>query len=221
MNYAPSTPPNFQAIVPNPTSTMCGNFVNVILKLPLLLWQLLNWMLNSDGSVSTSFRQWIVRPGQIIAMAGSLPTNSDFLLCDGSEVLKSAYPDLYSAIGDVWGTASSASNFKLPDLRGQFLVGVGTFTTQGNVAIGQKVGADSVKLTSDQMPPHTHTVDGLYAVGLARDATKNGCSNSNANADASPFELTSNSTGGVGTPPAVNGHPNIPPAAGVFYYIAT
>lgn len=221
MNAAPVTPPNFQAIVPSPTATLCGNFANAILKLPLLLWQLIAYMFNTDGTVGSPFRRLIVPPGEVKAFGGALPSNPDYLLCDGSEVSKSSYPDLYAAIGDVWGTASNTANFKLPDLRGQFLVGVGAFATQGNVAIGQKVGADAVKLSVDQMPPHTHTVDGLFAVGLQRAANSNGTSNNNSLNDASAFELTTNSSGGVGTPPQVNGHPNIPPAAGVYFYIAT
>lgn len=186
-----------------------------------MLWQLINWMFDTSGFVSVAFRQNVVPSGQIIPMAGQLPSNNNYLLCDGSEVSKSTYADLYAAIGDAWGAASNSSNFKLPDLRAVFLVGVGSFQSGAAVALGQIVGSETVKLTVDQMPPHTHTVDGLYAVGLARNAALNGASNSNANADASPFELTTNSTGGAGGPPAaVNGHPNIPPAAGVYYYIA-
>ena len=38
------------------------------------------------------------------------------LFCDGSEVEKELYPDLYAVIGDIFGTASVSTKFKLPDL---------------------------------------------------------------------------------------------------------
>jgi hypothetical protein len=37
------------------------------------------------------------------------------LLCDGREVLKSSFPELYSLIGDSEGAASDPLKFKLPD----------------------------------------------------------------------------------------------------------
>lgn len=41
----------------------------------------------------------------------------NFLLCDGSEVAISAFPELYSYLGNSQGTASSG-NFLLPDYQG-------------------------------------------------------------------------------------------------------
>lgn len=65
-----------------------------------------------------------VRPvGQISAFGGTkIPKG--WLLCDGHEEKKSDYPALFSAIGSNWGAASNENNFKLPDLRGQFLRGL-------------------------------------------------------------------------------------------------
>lgn len=53
-----------------------------------------------------------------------------FLLCDGSEVAKATYPELYEVIGDVFGTASDATLFCLPDLRECVPVGVGKNITK-------------------------------------------------------------------------------------------
>ena len=60
--------------------------------------------------------------GEIIAMAAtSAPIN--FLRCNGAEVEKASYPELYSIIGDAWGVATDINNFVLPNLDGQFLRG--------------------------------------------------------------------------------------------------
>ena len=68
--------------------------------------------------------------GSIIPFGGSaIP--SGFLLCDGSEVLKTSYSELYSVIGDAFGTASDNTKFVLPDLKGEFLRGAGTNSHSG------------------------------------------------------------------------------------------
>jgi hypothetical protein len=52
-----------------------------------------------------------------------------YFYCDGSEVLKTDYPDLYDEIGDLWGDASDADHFRLPSLRGRVPVGEGRAAT--------------------------------------------------------------------------------------------
>lgn len=66
-----------------------------------------------------------VPAGMIVPFAGpaeNIP--SGWLLCDGAEVSRSAYPNLYKAIGVCWGEGDANTTFNLPDLRGMFLRGV-------------------------------------------------------------------------------------------------
>lgn len=62
--------------------------------------------------------------GTIITFAGASPPNG-YLLCDGAEVLRSDYPELYSVIGNSYvnGVLAGSGSFKLPDLRGRFALG--------------------------------------------------------------------------------------------------
>ena len=74
---------------------------------------------NSDGSLSrvaggTLYADLAV--GSIVPFGGSTAP-SGFLLCNGAEVLKTTYAELYAVIGDAFGTASDNTKFKLPDLR--------------------------------------------------------------------------------------------------------
>jgi microcystin-dependent protein len=65
--------------------------------------------------------------GSILPFAGSsLPIG--YLLCDGAEILRSKYPDLYSVIGNTYGIGplQGTGTFRLPDLRGRFPLGVDT-----------------------------------------------------------------------------------------------
>lgn len=63
--------------------------------------------------------------GTILPFAGTvIPTG--YLLCDGSEILSSKYPQLFSVIGYTYQASSTligANTFALPDLRGRFALG--------------------------------------------------------------------------------------------------
>ncbi len=60
--------------------------------------------------------------GTIVAFGGSaIPPG--WLVCDGSEVSRTAYASLYKAISTSWGIGDNSTTFNLPDLRGSFLRG--------------------------------------------------------------------------------------------------
>ena len=63
--------------------------------------------------------------GVIVPFAGEVENiPSGWMLCDGSEVSRTEYANLYDAIGVCWGTGNGSTTFNLPDLRGMFLRGV-------------------------------------------------------------------------------------------------
>lgn len=76
--------------------------------------------------------------GCIIPFSGStIPVG--FLLCDGSEISKTDYADLYVVIGNKFGTATDTTKFKLPDLRGKFIQGA-----NGNLGASKDAGLPNV-----------------------------------------------------------------------------
>lgn len=65
--------------------------------------------------------------GCIIPFSGStIPVG--FLLCDGSEVSKTDYAELYAVVSDLYGVATDTTKFKLPDLRNKFIQGANSNT---------------------------------------------------------------------------------------------
>ena len=90
--------------------------------------------------------------GTISPFGGSV-IPSGYLLCNGAEVLKTAYAELYAVIGDAFGTASDNTKFKLPDLRETAPVGTGTrksgVTSHDTYTLGQ--------FKDDQLQNHKHT----------------------------------------------------------------
>lgn len=65
---------------------------------------------------------YCVPVGTIISYTSNI-VPAGFLICDGSEVSKNTYSDLYKVVGDKFGTATDNTKFKLPDLRDKFVQG--------------------------------------------------------------------------------------------------
>lgn len=64
-------------------------------------------------------------PAGVVFQSAATNAPHGYLFCDGTEVLKSDYPELYASIGDTYGTPVAGSlYFCLPDYRGMFLRGV-------------------------------------------------------------------------------------------------
>lgn len=71
--------------------------------------------------------QYAMPIGTIIPF-GSNNIPVGYLICDGSEVLKTNYPELYGVIGNSFGTVTDSTKFKLPDLRNRFIQGANSNT---------------------------------------------------------------------------------------------
>jgi microcystin-dependent protein len=89
------------------------------------------------------------------APRGWIPCNGQLLQIRSAEAL-------FSLLGTTYG-GDGVNNFALPDLRGRVPINVGGAWEQG-----KPVGAESVKLGDEEMPPHTHELRGTAtpATGL-------------------------------------------------------
>lgn len=93
--------------------------------------------------------------GAICSYSGDEIPN-DYLLCDGSSLLRSTYPDLFSVIGTKYGSIDDL-HFNLPDLRNR--VGVGKSSSSPFNILGNTGGETSHKLTIAEMPSHEHALN--------------------------------------------------------------
>ena len=107
---------------------------------------------NENGELSVNYQD-INPTGTIICFAGTTEPPG-WIFCDGAEISKATYANLYSVIGNHFGTPIDASlNFVLPDLRAKLPVGNNAST----YSLGNTGGHSAVTLTSSQLPAHSHT----------------------------------------------------------------
>ena len=74
-----------------------------------------------------------------------------WLICDGSQVSRTTYSDLFSVIGTTFGSGDGSTTFTLPDLRAVFIRGAGS---QGgyNATFGNKQDATNIVHSSSGTP---------------------------------------------------------------------
>lgn len=110
--------------------------------------------------------------GVVEAFAGSNAPNG-WLICDGSQVSRALFPELFSVIGTTYGSGDGFSTFTLPDLRGRTIAGRDGVNNMNNgptnrltsthfgasgTALGNSGGVESHTLTTAQLPAHAHDV---------------------------------------------------------------
>jgi microcystin-dependent protein len=94
--------------------------------------------------------------GEIRPFAGTFaPVGWHF--CDGTLVSIAENDALYTLLGTTYG-GDGQTTFGLPDLRGRVAVGVGNGPGLTPRVLGEMAGTESVTLTTQQMPSHTHAV---------------------------------------------------------------
>ena len=124
-----------------------------------------------------------VPAGSILPFAG-LVVPTGYLVCDGSEVLISSYPDLFAVLQYSYKALSlltGSGTFALPDLRGRFPLGLDNMSNSSVSTSADRVtdasadilggtgGRSEISITRNNLPEHVHdlksnTGEQFYAI---------------------------------------------------------
>ena len=114
--------------------------------------------LRIDGDNSCSWDRAL--PAGIISPFAMSAIPTGWLACNGANnISKSTYADLYNAltandtISNPWGSGADSNTFKVPDLRGAFLRGIGTAPSNSDYVGPTNVGDSQ----DDQNASHSHS----------------------------------------------------------------
>lgn len=95
--------------------------------------------------------------GEIRLFGGNFAP-AGWALCQGQVISIAENQVLFQLIGTTYG-GDGHNTFALPDLRGRFPVHQGTGAGQ-NAVLGTMAGTETVTLTSNQLPVHSHPISG-------------------------------------------------------------
>jgi microcystin-dependent protein len=133
--------------------------------------------------------------GEIRMFAGNFPP-AGWMFCDGALLPISENETLFQLIGTTYG-GDGQSTFGLPDLRGRIPI------HQGNgVILAENGGVETVTLTVQQIPAHSHPLLGSTATAATQDPASQVPATSVAqsyfNLADNPNNMSPLSIGGVG-----------------------
>jgi len=125
--------------------------------------------------------------GTVVAFAGDKSKVPDgWLLCDGSEVSREMYEELFDTIGTAHGVGDGNATFRLPDYRGLFLRGVAaerahiiepSAPNRMAMNMGGNTGNNVGSIQNDALNSHSHGSGSLSASGtnlnVSGEATPN------------------------------------------------
>ncbi len=94
--------------------------------------------------------------GEVRMFAGNFAPRN-WALANGQLLPISSNTALFSVLGTTYG-GDGRTTFALPDLRGRVVVGTGMGPGLTDRRLGEKGGVQSVTLTTNQIPAHTHGV---------------------------------------------------------------
>lgn len=155
-----------------------------------------------DPNFSTDINNEIANVNQRIDEINAVPAGavfaiptinilSGYLECDGAEISRSTYSDLFGIIGTNFGVGDGSTTFNIPDLRGEFIRG---YDNGRGIDSGRSFGS----LQNDEFRSHNHNFTKgsgacVSSINEEREA-RGGCA-------AWSYTITTNSSGGSETRP--------------------
>ncbi len=153
--------------------------------------------------------------GEIRMFAGNFAP-AGWMFCDGTILPISEYETLFILIGTTYG-GDGQSTFALPDLRGR--VPIHQHQAAGFV-MGATGGTETVTLTVQQIPAHTHTVMASNAGATSNTPAGNIAAVAQGDVYASGFVGTNMNAGAISTVGGSQPHNNLQPFLCVSYIIS-
>jgi microcystin-dependent protein len=152
--------------------------------------------------------------GQITIFAGNFAPRG-YAFCQGQILSISQNTALFSLLGTTYG-GDGRTTFALPDLRGRVPVGAGQGPGLTAQSVGETSGQETVTLTTQQLPPHTHSIQVTNAPSDTSNPVGAVPAKGGSYSKGAPTGTAANATQTGGGQP----HSNLQPSLGLNYIIA-
>lgn len=145
-----------------------------------------------------------------------------WMACQGQMLSIAQNTALFSILGTTYG-GNGQTTFALPNLAGRTPIQQGQGPGLSSYDLGEQLGAETVTLTAAQVPPHTHLVSAVAAVGTSDAPAGNTLAQSSIRSDLYAAATPNTAMSSLAVNPAGGGlpHNNMPPFLAVGFCIAT
>ncbi|WP_082608026.1 phage tail protein [Acidovorax sp. Root219] len=145
-----------------------------------------------------------------------------WMACQGQILSIAQNTALFSILGTTYG-GNGQTTFALPNFAGRTPIQQGQGPGLSPYVLGEQLGATTVTLTAAHIPPHTHLVSAVAAVGTSDAPAGNALAQSSIRSDlyAATAPDTAMSSFAVNTAGGGQPHNNMPPYMAVGLCIAT
>jgi len=133
-----------------------------------------------------------------LATAPTATTNGGtWLICDGSSLVRTTYPDLHTLITNTYGTYPDGDTFLLPDLRARVPVGYNVSAIGSGVTVrssraiaATSGGTEGHIMTEAQLAAHSHAIPTTTHVHAIDDSTHIHTGNASGNTGSTGLTAT-------------------------------
>ncbi|MBB1332653.1 MULTISPECIES: phage tail protein [unclassified Pseudoalteromonas] len=153
----------------------------------------------------------------------------NWAFCNGGVIAITQNGALYALLGTQFG-GNGTSDFKLPDLRGRTPIGSGFLSTENRpFYAGDSSGEETVRLTLDEMPAHTHAVKATASIAanspaftdrIFSESKDNKCTSAEPFVYGSSLDLTELAQDVVSSSGSGSPHTNLQPLLVLNFCIA-
>jgi microcystin-dependent protein len=156
--------------------------------------------------------------GEIRMFAGTFAP-AGWAFCNGQLMAISQNDTLFQLLGTTYG-GDGVNTFALPNLQSRVPIHQGQSPGTSNYIIGQTAGVETVTLTVNQLPAHTHTTQASSAGSGSSDPTGNFWASSPATKQYSPGTNAPMASGAMGITGGNQPHDNMVPFLVVNFIIS-
>jgi hypothetical protein len=157
----------------------------------------------TDGTVTWTIRKIGSGGGEAVgvikAFAGNGDIPSGYLLCDGSAVSRTMFPDLFAAIGTIYGSGDGSTTFNLPDYNtaARFAQGSTVAGTVKQAGLPNITGTAYFTYTSFSDDNTTPVFNGALAQGATTPSNNQTCSWSSSRLPSKPLLLDASKSNSI------------------------
>ena len=141
---------------------------------------------------------------------------SEWLLCNGQNVSRTTYQNLFSRLSTTFGVGDGSTTFTLPNYQGLFMRGMGSQTINGTTYTGVSVN----NAQQDSIQNHQHGPQNGSYLGTQTSASNSGGYLSSAGLQR-PNQYNFDNTGTIAVSGRVNSDETRVVNVGIYYYIKT